>query len=81
MMKMSVHCVLCTEGIDEDWDHLFFRCSFARRCWDKIGIQWNNDLSLHSRVAHAKQQWNLPFFMEALIIAPWEIWKIRNDSV
>lgn len=77
----DAQCVLCTEAIDEDWDHLFFGCSFARRCWRKIGIQWNNNLSLYARVAQARQQQNLPFFMEAVVIATWEIWKIRNDRV
>lgn len=77
----DAQCVLCTEAIDEDWDHLFFGCSFARRCWRKFGIQWNNNLSLYARVAQARQQQNLPFFMEAVVIATWEIWKIRNDRV
>ena len=75
------HCVLCTAGIDEDLDHLFFDCPFSKRCWEKIGMQRNTGLSLYPRIAHARQQQNIPFFMEVVTIAAWEIWKIRNDRV
>lgn len=59
--------------IDEDIDHLFFDCTFAKRCWDKIGIQWNTSLSLSPRVAAAREAHNTPFFMEAVLIGAWEI--------
>lgn len=77
----NAHCVTCDAGIEEDIDHLFFSCEFAKSCWEKIGFHWNMNLSLYPRVAHARQQHNLPFFMEALIIAGWEIWKICNNKV
>jgi hypothetical protein len=79
--EANAHCVLCTAGIDEDLDHLFFNCVFSRSCWEKIGIQWNTNLSLHSRISHARQQQNVPFFMEIVTLAAWEIWKIRNDKI
>lgn len=31
-------CVLCNTGIEEDVDHLFFDCSFARQCWSYINF-------------------------------------------
>lgn len=31
-------CVLCNDGLEETIDHLFFDGSFAKMCWDKIGI-------------------------------------------
>lgn len=77
----EIFCVLCNERAEEDLDDLFFNCPFARRCWEKIGIQWNTHLSMFSRLAHTRQQQNVPFFMEAVIIAAWEIWKIRNDKI
>jgi hypothetical protein len=56
------HCVLCTGGIDEDLDHLFFECPFSRSCWEKIGIQWDTSLNLYPRIiAHTMQQQNIPF--------------------
>jgi hypothetical protein len=33
------HCVTCNDGADEDIEHLFFSCSFARNCWVKINIE------------------------------------------
>jgi hypothetical protein len=77
----DAHCILCTGRIDEDLDHLFFDCPFSKSCWEKIGMQWNTDLSLYPRLAHARQQQNIPFFMEIVVIASWEIWKLRNDKV
>jgi hypothetical protein len=75
------HCVLCPTGTEEDLDHLFFDCPFAKRCWEKIGMYWITSLSLYPRIAHARQQQNIPFFMEVVTIAAWEIWKIRNERV
>jgi hypothetical protein len=34
----DAHCILCTAGIDEDLDHLFFGYAFSKRCWERIGI-------------------------------------------
>lgn len=75
------HCTLCMEQIDEDIDHLFFDCPFTKSCWLKIGIQWDMSLSLYPRFAHAKQAQNIPFFTEAVVIAAWELWKVRNDDI
>lgn len=77
----DARCILRTAGIDEDLDHLFFDCPFAKRCRNKIGIQWNTNLSLYPRLAHARQQLNIPFFMEAILIGAWEIRKIRDDKI
>lgn len=79
--KTVTHRRRCTEGADEDLYHRFFNYPFTKRCWDKISISWNTNLSMYSRVAHAKQQQNVPFFMEAVTIAAWELWKLRNDKV
>jgi hypothetical protein len=53
-------CVLCPTGTEEDLDHLFFDCPFAKRCWEKIGMYWITSLSLYPRIAHARQQQNIP---------------------
>lgn len=39
-------CVLCNMGIEEDMDHLFFDCPFARQCWNYINFSWDTDLPL-----------------------------------
>jgi hypothetical protein len=64
----NAHCVLCAEGMDEDLDHLFFECDFSKRCWEKIGIEWNNNISLYqgwhmqgsNKTPHSSwKQWSL----------------------
>lgn len=76
----NVHCVTCDAEIDEDIDHLFFSCDFTKNYWEKIGFQWNMDLNLYLRLAHTRQQHNIPF-IETVVIASWEIWKVGNDKV
>jgi hypothetical protein len=74
-------CVLCTSNCEEDIEHLFFGCEFAKRCWSAIGIQWDESIGMFQRLALAKGQCSLPFFTELVLIASWELWKIRNDKV
>jgi hypothetical protein len=47
-------CVMCNLGREEDIDHLFFTCSFARRVWAKVGIQWNNLVDIHLQLDEAR---------------------------
>jgi hypothetical protein len=74
-------CVLCGQGLEETIEHLFFDCPFARDCWTKIGITWDNDVIIHKRIERTKHLSGRPFFMETFLIAAWEIWKIRNRLV
>ena len=64
------HCVLCPLGVVEDLEHLFFSCScnFARRCWQTLQIQWDEQIGLFQRLAQAQVDSNLPFFMELVLI-------------
>lgn len=34
----SYNCVLCTDSMEETLEHLFLRCTFARQCWNLLGI-------------------------------------------
>jgi len=69
---------MCQDQIEEDIDHLFFTCPFAKSYRQRIGIQWDEHLTLLPRLAEARSQYNLPFFMEATLIASWEIWKLTR---
>lgn len=31
-------CALCSAGVEEDYFHLFFHCSFSQQCWATINI-------------------------------------------
>jgi hypothetical protein len=72
---------MCNSGEDETVDHLFFNCSFARQCWAHIGIAWETNLNLEERFLQAKASSGHIFFIEAVMIAAWELWKVRNDKV
>lgn len=74
-------CVLCEDGNEETIDHLFFDCCFAKRCWDKLGINWVIESDIHKRIERNRQLAGLPFFMEIFLIAAWELWKIRNRLI
>lgn len=58
-------CVLCDDGMEETIDHLFFDCSFAKKCWDKVGIIWVDDDDLNRRIECSRQVTGMSFFMES----------------
>lgn len=39
-----------------------------------------DQLELFQRLAQARMASTLPFFMDLIMIASWEIWRIRNDK-
>ena len=74
-------CVMCDAREEETLDHLFFECQFAKECWATIQIDWDVSLSLLDRYTQAHEAHTIPFFIEATLIAAWELWKVRNDKV
>jgi hypothetical protein len=74
-------CVLCDTGLEEDIDHLFFGCPFAMQCWSSINFSWDTSLPMLERLTAASNTHNLEFFIEASLIAAWELWKVRNDKI
>ena len=77
----DVLCVLCNQGADEDIDHLFFTCPFVVQCWTSINFSWDVSLPLAERLMRANEVHALDFFVEASLIAAWELWKLRNDKI
>jgi hypothetical protein len=76
----DTHCELCAARAYEDRVHLFFDCMFSARIWSYLGIDWRSGDSIQAIIAHAKQSFQKPFFMEVLITATWNIWLIRNGK-
>jgi hypothetical protein len=60
---------------------MFFTCAFASRCWEALNIQWNEQLGLLPRLTQARANSNLPFFVDLVMIASWEIWKMGNGKI
>jgi hypothetical protein len=71
---------LRNDTLNETIEHMFFYCSFARDCWTKLNFTWDLSLSLGDRIIQAKNSNGLDFFIEAALIAAWELWKVRNDK-
>ena len=46
-------CVMCDSGEEENIDHLFFDCEFAKECWATIHIDWDVSLPLLDRYTQA----------------------------
>lgn len=77
----SYHCALCSFLAEENTQHLFLNCDFARMCWDVIGV----DIPLMGSFPHViptlKYQINSQFFMETIIMTCWAIWTARNELI
>ena len=74
-------CVLCDQTTLETRDHLFFDCTFARRCWEAIGLSWNTNIAIFPRMEHARHLFDGPCFLEVFSCVTWNIWKVRNDLI
>ena len=78
----DVHdCVLCTQGLLEDLEHLFFSSAFARDCWDDISVPWDFSEMVRQRLELASHASNHPHFWEIFASTAWSIWKERNDLI
>jgi hypothetical protein len=75
------HCELCPGRFYEDKVHLLFECTFSRRIWNYLQIDWSSDNDLQAMVARARRSFNKPFFMEVLISTCWNIWLIHNGKI
>jgi hypothetical protein len=65
--RTNDHCVLCNLSENETLEHLFFLCPFAAQCWNRLGFNWNINLSIEDRLVQACHDSGLPFFLEASI--------------
>jgi hypothetical protein len=77
----DMHCELCHGKIYEDRVHLFFECTFSRRIWNYLQVDWSSSNDMQVLVARARRRFNKPFFMEVLITTCWNIWLIRNGKI
>jgi hypothetical protein len=74
----SYTCDLCILQREETLRHLFFRCSFAKLCWQRIGVIVPSWLKPDRATRHIKRAIRQPFAMEIIIIMCWSFWKERN---
>jgi hypothetical protein len=68
-------------GVEESVEHLFLECAFARNCWSLLGLAIISNPDSLQRFESLKNQLNVKFFMEVIILLCWSIWTIRNDFI
>lgn len=76
MVLESYTCELCILQMDETVEHLFFRCNFAKNCWNSIGIPISRRMSTLQIVNWLKNKLAVPFYMDIR-----SIWTTRNDWI
>jgi hypothetical protein len=69
----SYTCENCIWQKEETLYHLFLRCNFAKACWNSIGMNPPRIAQPEEASANLKQQLNVPFFMEIIILMTWSI--------
>ncbi|KAJ1289213.1 hypothetical protein BS78_02G147000 [Paspalum vaginatum] len=75
----SYDCVLYPNNHVESLLHLFFDCPFARSWWQNIGIAIHSTTSVEFTVEICKEDIQLPFAIEVVILSCWSIWTVRNN--
>jgi hypothetical protein len=60
MLLDSYTCDNCILQAEETTIHLFFRCSFARRCWSLIGISPPRTTDLINTILRIRRRWQVP---------------------
>jgi hypothetical protein len=68
----------CIRQKEETLYHLFLRCNFVKACWNSIGMSPPRIPRPEEAAANLKQQLNVPFSIEIIILMTWSIWKCRN---
>jgi hypothetical protein len=63
------NCVLCHQTIEESIFHLLIGCPFATACWNWLGLQITNQGELLLCLESFRDQLQVPFFMEVIILS------------
>jgi len=77
----SYNCVLCPSNLEESSVHLFLDCAFAKTCWGLLGLTVISSPDCFQKLISFRDQLNVRFFMEVIILMCWSIWIVRNDLI
>lgn len=77
----SYNRVLCLQNTEETIQHLFLQCPFAVQCWHILNVDPLPDEGFPEIIEHMKDRIHSQFFMSAIILLCWAIWKSRNNRI
>ena len=80
MILPSFMCVCCNLNLEESMEHLFLECPFAQACWSTIQLQTGTSQPF-VELESLRNQLNVPFFMDTVVLFSWCIWMQRNDFI
>jgi len=81
MALETYNCEICLMLVEETVDHLFWHCPFAQQCWGLLGLNVVQAGGAFEDVLAIKEQMHSQFFMVAVILMSWTIWKARNELI
>jgi len=81
MALETYNCEICLMLVEEIVDHLFWHCPFAQQCWGLLGLNVVKAGGAFENVLAIKDQMHSQFFMVAVILMSWTIWKARNELI
>jgi len=81
MQLDSFNCAFCTSAQEETTLHLFWGCPYAQHYWGTIGLQIVEDGDTVQNIQALRTQLRSQFFMIAIILMSWTIWKARNEAI
>lgn len=81
MVLDSYICEKCILQKEESIIHLFFKCNYAKRCWQTIGITPWRASRQYIVIQRVRDQMKIQWRMETIITMLWCIWKTRNGWI
>jgi hypothetical protein len=81
MFLQSYGCALCNGHVEESLFHIFIQYPFAISTWNLLHIQLPVSDNPFEIFADFKNQLQVLFFMDIIIIMAWCIWTARNDLI
>ena len=75
------NCAIKNCQQEETLQHLFWTCSFAAQCCDRVCPSRQANVSVLEAFADIRQKLHVPFFMEIIILESWAIWISRNNLI
>lgn len=77
----SYNCEICSMMVEETAEHLFWHCPLAQQCWGILNLNTVLNGNTFENVMALKIQLQSQFFMVAVTLMCWTIWKARNELI